>query len=44
VGDDTNRDLYFMDMDMDMDMEQNAIYRRKPDGRVKVVVVDPRLM
>jgi hypothetical protein len=42
VGDDTNRDLYFMDMDMDM--EQNAIYRRKPDGRVKVVVVDPRLM
>jgi sugar lactone lactonase YvrE len=35
---DTNRDLYFMDM------EQNAIYRRKPDGRVEVVVVDPRLM
>jgi sugar lactone lactonase YvrE len=35
---DTNGNLYFMDM------EQNAIYRRKPDGLVEVVVVDPRLM
>jgi len=35
---DTDGSLYFMDM------EQNAIYRRAPDGRVKAVVVDSRLM
>jgi len=35
---DTNARLYFMDM------EQNAIYRRTPDGRVQAVVADPHLM
>ena len=35
---DTNGRLYFMDM------EQNAIYRRTPDGRVTALVVDPRLI
>lgn len=35
---DTDGRLYFMDM------EQNAIYRRTPDGRIETVVADPRLM
>jgi sugar lactone lactonase YvrE len=35
---DTSGNLYFMDM------EQNAVYRRKPDGSVELVVVDPRLI
>jgi sugar lactone lactonase YvrE len=35
---DAKEQLYFMDM------EQNAIYRRKSDGRIALVVVDPRLI
>jgi sugar lactone lactonase YvrE len=27
-----------------MDMEQNAVFRRAPDGRVETIVADPRLM
>jgi sugar lactone lactonase YvrE len=35
---DVNNRLYFMDM------EQNAIYQRTSDGRIRAIVVDPRLM
>jgi sugar lactone lactonase YvrE len=35
---DAKEQLYFMDM------EQNAIYRRESDGRIALVVVDPRLI
>ena len=35
---DTNHQLYFVDI------ERDAIYRRTVDGRVQVVVTDPRLM
>ena len=27
-----------------MDMEQNAVFRRAPDGRVETIVADPCLM
>jgi sugar lactone lactonase YvrE len=35
---DTNQRLYFMDM------EHDAIYRRTADGRIQLVVTDPRLI